>query len=141
LLTWVLPTPPRPDGRHRCRRERLEALPKGNTCAFISATSSDGVLVRDFTVGEVPGVLWSPASGSAVTLDAPGHGDRPRTATDEREVAALRRAMSAGEPVGPIVMRYNADIAERNLTVATGQCDVLGRTAVGAVARPARLPS
>jgi hypothetical protein len=26
--------------------------------------SSNGVVERDFTVGEVPGVLWSPASGS-----------------------------------------------------------------------------
>jgi hypothetical protein len=27
-------------------------------------TSSNGVLERDFTVGEVPGVLWSPADGA-----------------------------------------------------------------------------
>jgi pimeloyl-ACP methyl ester carboxylesterase len=31
---------------------------------FTAETSSDGVLERGFTVGEVPGVLWSPASGS-----------------------------------------------------------------------------
>jgi pimeloyl-ACP methyl ester carboxylesterase len=47
------------------------------------------------------------------TIDAPGHGGRPRTATDEREIATMQRAMAAGEPVGPIVVRYNADIAER----------------------------
>jgi pimeloyl-ACP methyl ester carboxylesterase len=99
-------------------------------------------------VGEIPGVLWSPAScpdraplvlmghgggrdskaqemaGRAhrlvtgggftvATIDAPGHGRRPRTSTDEREIAAMRQAMAAGEPVGPIVERYNADIAER----------------------------
>jgi pimeloyl-ACP methyl ester carboxylesterase len=59
-----------------------------------------GLLVRDrgFTVA---------------AIDAPGHGGRPRTATDERETAALQRAMAAGEPVGPIVVPYNADIAER----------------------------
>jgi len=109
-------------------------------------TSSNGVLERDFRVGEVPGVLWSSGSGRAplvllghgggthkrapamsgrahrlvldggltvATLDAPGHGDRPRTATDEREFAALLRARAAGEPEGPIVERYNADIARR----------------------------
>ncbi len=46
-------------------------------------------------------------------IDAPGHGGRPRTAVDEREIAAMRRAMAAGEPVGPIVVRYNAHLAER----------------------------
>ena len=32
---------------------------------FTAQTSADGVLERDFTVGELPGVLWSPSSGSA----------------------------------------------------------------------------
>ncbi|WP_330302137.1 MULTISPECIES: alpha/beta hydrolase [unclassified Streptomyces] len=115
---------------------------------FTAETSSNGVLERDFTVGELPGVLWSPASGAdraplvlmghgggthkkapAMTgrahllvtgcgfhvacIDAPGHGDRPRTAHDEQEIAVMQRAMAAGEPVGPIVVRYNAHLAER----------------------------
>ncbi|MGW5349550.1 dienelactone hydrolase family protein [Streptomyces sp. NPDC004031] len=46
-------------------------------------------------------------------IDAPGHNGRPLSADDEREVAALRQAMTAGEPVGPIVVRHNARIAER----------------------------
>jgi pimeloyl-ACP methyl ester carboxylesterase len=46
-------------------------------------------------------------------IDAPGHGDRPRTAHDEQEIAALYRARAAGEPEGPIVVRYNAHLAER----------------------------
>jgi pimeloyl-ACP methyl ester carboxylesterase len=45
-------------------------------------------------------------------IDAPGHGDRPRTAHDEQEIAALYRAREAGEPEGPIVIRYNAHLAE-----------------------------
>jgi len=115
---------------------------------FISETSSDGVRERDFTVGEIPGVLWSPVPGSGraplvlmghgggrdrkapamtgraqrlvtgcgfhvAAIDAPGHGSRPRTAHDEQEIAAMQRAMAAGEPVGPIVVRYNAHLAER----------------------------
>jgi hypothetical protein len=42
---------------------------------FTTETSSDGVVERDFSVGEVPGVLWSPVSAAP---DAPlllmGHG-------------------------------------------------------------------
>ncbi|MFF3518394.1 alpha/beta hydrolase [Streptomyces sp. NPDC002573] len=119
-----------------------------HSAQFIAETSSNGVLERDFTVGDIPGVLWSPASGPdraplvlmghgggthkrwpAMTgrahrlvtgcgfhvagIDAPGHGDRPRTAHDEQEIAALFRAREAGEPEGPIVVRYNAHLAER----------------------------
>lgn len=36
-----------------------------------------------------------------------------RTAVDEQEIAALQQAMAAGEPVGPIVVRYNTHPAER----------------------------
>jgi hypothetical protein len=119
-----------------------------NSVHFLTETSSNGVVERDFTVGEVPGVLWSPASGfdraplvlmghgggqdkrapgmvgrahrfatscgfAVATIDAPGHGGRPRSAYDEQEIAALRQAMAAGDPVGPIVVRYNADLAKR----------------------------
>jgi pimeloyl-ACP methyl ester carboxylesterase len=115
---------------------------------FTAESSSNGVVERDFTVGEIPGVLWSPASGAdraplvlmghgggthkkwpAMTgrahllvtgcgfhvacIDAPGHGDRPRTAHDEQEIAVMLQARAAGEPEGPIVVRYNAHLAER----------------------------
>ncbi|MFC0599389.1 alpha/beta hydrolase [Streptomyces palmae] len=114
---------------------------------FTTESSSDGMLARDFALGEVPGVLWSPASGAdraplvlmghgggthkkhpsmtdrarllvtecgfhVAVIDAPGHGDRPRTAHDEQEVAALREVQAAGEPEGPIVVRYNAHLAQ-----------------------------
>ncbi|MFK0168673.1 alpha/beta hydrolase [Streptomyces sp. NPDC090306] len=46
-------------------------------------------------------------------LDAPGHGDRPRTDHDEREIGVMQRAMADGDPVGPVVVRYNAHLAER----------------------------
>jgi pimeloyl-ACP methyl ester carboxylesterase len=110
----------------------------------------NGMRERDFTLGDVPGVLWSPTgtvdgataplvllghgggnhkkhpamSGRArllvttcgyhvAVIDAPGHGDRPRTAHDETEIAELFRARAAGEPEGPVVVRYNAHLAEQ----------------------------
>ncbi|WP_426595287.1 alpha/beta hydrolase [Cellulomonas sp. McL0617] len=45
-------------------------------------------------------------------LDAPGHGERPPSAHDEAEIADLFRARAAGEPEGPIVVRYNTYLAE-----------------------------
>jgi pimeloyl-ACP methyl ester carboxylesterase len=114
---------------------------------FTSKTSSDGVVERGFTLGEVSGLLWSPAAHSdpaslvlmghgggqdkrargivsrahhfvtncgfaVAAIDAPGHGDRPRTAADEEHIAGLRKAQAAGDPLGAIV-RYNAHLAER----------------------------
>ncbi|MFX0579407.1 alpha/beta hydrolase [Nocardia nepalensis] len=115
---------------------------------FTTESSSDGMVERDFIVGEVPGVLWSPARGAdraplvlmshaggnhkkhpsmsgraqrfvtdggfhVAVIDAPGHGDRPRTAHDERELAALHAAKAAGEPEGPSARRYSAYLAEQ----------------------------
>ncbi|SEO71824.1 dienelactone hydrolase family protein [Actinacidiphila rubida] len=94
----------------------------------------DGILEREFTLGEIPGTLWTSGSepaplilvahnnglprreprlvararhsashGYAVaTIDAPGCGDRPRSAAAEQARADLRRAMKAGEPVDEI---------------------------------------
>jgi pimeloyl-ACP methyl ester carboxylesterase len=116
---------------------------------FTAQTVAHGMTERDFTVGDVPGVLWSPPGAESVraplvllghgggrhkkgpgmvgraqrlvadggfhvaVIDAPGHGDRPRTAHDEREIAELYRARAAGEPEGPVVVRYNAHLAQR----------------------------
>ena len=94
----------------------------------------DGVLEREFTLGEIPGTLWTPGSAPAplilmshnnglprresrlvararqtasygyavATIDAPGCGDRPRSAAADQARADLRRAMQAGEPVDEI---------------------------------------
>ncbi|WP_043717075.1 alpha/beta hydrolase [Kutzneria sp. 744] len=114
---------------------------------FTAETTYDGILEREFAVGDVPGVLWTPDTASAdvplvllghgggrdkkapamtgrarilvdagfaaACIDAPGHGDRPRTAHDEREIALMQKAMATGEPVGPIVVRYNGHLAEQ----------------------------
>jgi pimeloyl-ACP methyl ester carboxylesterase len=106
----------------------------------------DSVLEREFTLGEIPGVLWTPGSAPAplilsghngglhkrhprlvararhyaaeygfavAAIDAPGHGDRPRSAVDEQARTDLRRAMEAGEPVDEIVDAFIVPLAER----------------------------
>ncbi len=117
---------------------------------FTTQTSSNGIVERDFTLGEVTGVLWSPASGAehaplvlmghggglhkkapeqqarardyvtthgftVAAIDAPGHGDRPRTAEDEQARADLRQAMAAGDTgrVESITVRYGIALAQR----------------------------
>jgi pimeloyl-ACP methyl ester carboxylesterase len=127
---------------------------------FTSQTSTSDVLERAFTVGDVPGVLWSPAANvvgaplvllghgggrdskspatvgrahrlvinggfNVAAIDAPGHGTRPRSEYDILEIAALRRAMAEGEPVGPIVVRYNGDIAQRAVPEWQASLDAL----------------
>ncbi|MEV4351067.1 alpha/beta hydrolase [Actinoplanes sp. NPDC049596] len=129
---------------------------------FTSDTSADGIRERDFTVGDVPGVLWSPAGADSPTplilmghgggnhkkspamtgraellikagcsvavLDAPGHGDRPRTAHDDHEIAALFAARAAGAPEGPIVVRYNLHLAEQAVPEWQRTLDALDKT-------------
>ena len=121
-------------------------------------TTANGVAEREFTIGDVPGVLWSPAiassdtktpkSGSPTTplllmghggglhkrapglvararqavardgfhvaaIDAPGHGDRPRSAEDQQWVAHMISARDAGEPIASIIAEFNGSLAER----------------------------
>ena len=113
-----------------------------------SSSPADGVLERTFTVGEVPGVLWTPDplpapaplvlmghpggmhtrvpalvarahrlvtewGFAAAAIDLPGHGARARSTEDAAWVDRIRRARSAGEPLGPIVSAFNGDLAER----------------------------
>jgi pimeloyl-ACP methyl ester carboxylesterase len=59
--------------------------------------------------------LLTDAGFRAVALDAAGHGPRPRTPQDEEDVTALHAARRAGEPIGPIVERYNADLSRRTV--------------------------
>jgi hypothetical protein len=112
---------------------------------------SSRILERDFTLGEITGVLWSSLPGSAqrpamvllghggglhkktpelvarahhyvstwgltvVAVDAPGHGDRPRTARDNHARADLRKAMAAGDTarVAAVTVDYGRSLARR----------------------------
>ena len=122
-----------------------------------ATTTADGVVERDFTIGDIPGVLWSPAAAGAATetshtgsatplllmghggglhkrapgllararqavvrdgfhvaaIDAPGHGDRPRSAQDRQWVAQMMSAREAGEPIASIIAKFNGSLAER----------------------------
>jgi pimeloyl-ACP methyl ester carboxylesterase len=117
---------------------------------FSTDTSSDGVVERDFLLGEVPGVLWSPPAPAAhaplvlmghggglhkktpaqvarahdavtrqgfrvVAIDAPGHGERSRTAADDRARTDLRDALAAGdhEAFKSVSIRFARSIVER----------------------------
>ncbi|MCW2558776.1 MAG: alpha/beta hydrolase [Mycobacterium sp.] len=116
---------------------------------FTSTTSSNGVIERTFTLDDVTGVLWSPASNTngapvilaghpggmdkkasphvarahaavtthgfhVATIDAPGHGDRPRNAQDQRLIAEFRQARDEGSSeFGRILADYCASVAER----------------------------
>jgi len=50
---------------------------------------------------------------AVAAIDAPGHGDRPRSAVDERARADLRRAMQVGEPVDEIFESFIGPLVER----------------------------
>src|ERR1039458_10304057 len=50
---------------------------------------------------------------AVAAIDAPGHGDRPRSEQDERSVAGIRDRVAAGDPLGPQIARYNAALAAR----------------------------
>ena len=113
-----------------------------------SDSTADGVRERDFTVGDVSGVLWTSVAdgpgaplvlmghnagmhkrapgilsrardfagnyGFAVaSIDAPGHGDRPRSAEDEGRVAALMQARSSGQSMTAIIVEHHSSLAQR----------------------------
>ena len=113
---------------------------------FTSEQRLDDVLEREFTLGEIPGLLWTPGSAPAplilsghngglhkrlprlvararhyaakygfavAAIDAPGHGDRPRSAVDEQARADLRRALQAGKPVDEIIDAFILPLVEK----------------------------
>jgi dienelactone hydrolase len=115
---------------------------------FTSQSTADGVSERLFILGDIHGVLWTPADstdtrplvllghgggqhkkapgmvarahrymtacGFAVAaIDAPGHGDRAKTAQDEQHAAGIKQLMAVGEPIGPQIARDNAERSAR----------------------------
>jgi dienelactone hydrolase len=117
---------------------------------FTTETSSNGVREREFVVGEVPGVLWSPADRpehapvvlmghggglhkktpalmararnavtrwgfTVVAVDAPGHGERPRSSEDDQLRTDMREAVEAGDKsrFEEVSVQYARSLTER----------------------------
>jgi dienelactone hydrolase len=118
------------------------------TMRFTSQTSLDGVTEQLFTLGEVPGVLWTPedalgprplilighgggqhkkapgnlararrfvtGGGFAVAaIDAPNHGERPKTEAFDLIVTELRAGMAAGEDTAAVVAAMHDLLADQ----------------------------
>ncbi|ASU83859.1 alpha/beta hydrolase [Nocardiopsis gilva YIM 90087] len=121
---------------------------------FTSQTSSDGVIEQlftlPFTLGEIPGVLWTP-DGTAGTrplilmghgggqhkkapgivararrfaaecgfavaaIDAPAHGDRPRTKEHNRLIGEMRNRMQTGGDVAPVLAEFHTLLANQSV--------------------------
>ena len=62
---------------------------------------------------------------AAAAIDMPGFGDRAKTEQDERFVAEIRARQAAGEPIGPLVARHNAALAERAVSEWRSVLDAL----------------
>ena len=66
-------------------------------------------------------------------IDAPGHGDQPKSEQAERSIAVIRERAAAGEPLGPQIARHNAALAERAVPEWVATLDALQELdAVGA---------
>jgi pimeloyl-ACP methyl ester carboxylesterase len=109
-----------------------------------SQTSAGGVSEQLFMLGDIPGVLWTPATGAGpqplillahgggqhkqapgvvararhyvtgcgfavAAIDAPGAGDRPKTAQNLAHATAVRQRLEAGQPLGPLLAQDNAE--------------------------------
>src|SRR6202034_3469424 len=103
----------------------LRALPKGTTMQFTSEQRlDDGVLEREFTLGEIPGILWTPGSAPAPTpLILVGHPGglnkmRPRLAGRAGRyaagygsaAAAIELPGSGDRPRSPAAEQARADL-------------------------------
>jgi len=62
---------------------------------------------------------------AVAAIDAPGHGDQPRTEQDERFVAGMRERLTAREPIAPHIARYNTELAARAIGAWQATLDAL----------------
>lgn len=88
----------------------------------VSAEAAAPLLLAGHAGGmhkRAPGLLASArhsvtSSGfSVAAIDAPGHGDRPRSLRDEQATEQIGRARAAGKSIAPIVADYTMWVAQR----------------------------
>ena len=81
---------------------------------FTAQTSSNGVVERDFTVGEIPGVLWSPANSGRVPLVLLGHGGgrHKKAAPMVGRAHRLVRLRNGEDEAGGQLLEWPAGVAE-----------------------------
>ncbi|MFJ9839709.1 alpha/beta hydrolase [Kitasatospora sp. NPDC101155] len=68
---------------------------------------------------------------AAVSLDAPGHGERERTAQDERFATEIGELLAAGRPISAWVARHTAALAERAVPEWRAVLDALDKAGGG----------
>ena len=99
----------------------LDGIP-GALWSAAGATGSRPLVLLGHGGGQhkkAPGVVarahrYVTAYGFTVAaIDAPGHGERPKTEQDERSMAVIRERMAAGELLAPQMARHNAALAVR----------------------------
>ncbi|MEV1026807.1 alpha/beta hydrolase [Streptomyces sp. NPDC050264] len=139
---------------------------------FTSETPSDGIREQLFTLGEIPGVLWTPqgAAGTrplilmghgggqhkkdpdilgrarrfvtecgfaVVSVDVPGHGDRPTDKEYDRIATENQARAEAGAEPAPLIAGFQALVARRTVPEwravldAVQQCANVGAGPVG----------
>ena len=59
--------------------------------------------------------LVSTRGYTVAAIDAPGHGERPRNAQDQKWADAIHEARESGQTIAPIVAEYNASLVERTV--------------------------
>lgn len=64
---------------------------------------------------------------AVAAIDAPGHGDRPRSERDQQWVDAMLGARERGEPLDPFIAEYNGSLAERAVPEWRATLDALQR--------------
>jgi len=80
---------------------------------FTAESSANGMVERDFTVGDVPGVLWSPATSAAVRapLVLMGHGGGNHK--KHPAIASKEKTLHANPGKHKELPRFEADSAVR----------------------------
>lgn len=101
-LTGVLWSPHEPDGARHTGPRRLILIGHGGG----QHKQAPAVVARATRFASLCGF-------AAAAIDAPGHGDRPKSEHDERSAAAIRHRIEAGEPAGELIVAYNTELTRR----------------------------